>query len=497
MTHRYVPGPWYGVVTDVGVALLPPTLDLAVVEGVWDRMRRGKGLGGVLEVLTGAFGTSLSAIPPFAVAVIGDDEVRLAVRGALEVRAVDAAGALVVVAGTGVTTWSERMIDDPAGIELVATDAPADGAWMPLLDGVVPAASLRVVRRDIVNTVDEPAVVPVPVVEPVELAPVVEPATPAPLPADGKRFVSTLGDQDGIGPTTEPPAAEHPPVHALQTDSATAHRDETSAVESKAPAPAERPAPPVEPVAPAPPPPPAPEETWAAPVETAAFATTVPSAPVSAPPVVEADEYDDLWGPTIARPIAEAAVASEPVAEEEDADAAAPAAAQGGHAAGDHDGETISFEQLQALRNAASPTAAPATPPASAPPPPPPGGSMLIGPPPAARTGYVVLSTGQQVELDRGVVIGRRPRAVRVTGGVLPHLIAVDSPQQDISRSHVEIRREGDSVVVVDLDTTNGTVLLRENAAPVRLHPGDPEVVIESDALDLGDGVIVTFRGIG
>ena len=111
-----------------------------------------------------------------------------------------------------------------------------------------------------------------------------------------------------------------------------------------------------------------------------------------------------------------------------------------------------------------------------------------------AGAARIRMSTGQVVPLDRTVVIGRRPRSTRASGATLPHLIAVDSPQQDISRSHLEIRPEGDSVVVVDLHTTNGSTLLRPGADPVRLHPGEHTIVISGDTVDLGDGVTVLFE---
>ena len=106
------------------------------------------------------------------------------------------------------------------------------------------------------------------------------------------------------------------------------------------------------------------------------------------------------------------------------------------------------------------------------------------------------MSTGQVVPLDRTVVIGRRPRSTRVTGTDLPHLVAVDSPQQDISRSHVELRVEGDSIVATDLRTTNGTMLLRAGADPMRLHPGEGTVVVPGDVLDLGDGITVAVEDL-
>ncbi|OZB80484.1 MAG: hypothetical protein B7X32_19310 [Microbacterium sp. 13-71-7] len=152
---------------------------------------------------------------------------------------------------------------------------------------------------------------------------------------------------------------------------------------------------------------------------------------------------------------------------------------------GDHDGATISLAQARALRGAASgddPVFAsiPAVPATETP----------------VTTPRIRVSTGQVVELDRIVVIGRRPRSTRSSGATLPHLVAVDSPQQDISRSHLEIRPESDAVVVVDLHTTNGSTLLRSGSDPVRLHPGEPTIVVTGDVIDLGDGVTVAFEDL-
>ncbi|WCM55891.1 FHA domain-containing protein [Microbacterium sp. EF45047] len=147
---------------------------------------------------------------------------------------------------------------------------------------------------------------------------------------------------------------------------------------------------------------------------------------------------------------------------------------------GDHDGATIAASELRNLRQA---------PPAA----PPEAPTAVI---PVAPSGRIRVSTGQVVTLDRTVIIGRRPRSTRASGANMPHLVAVESPQQDISRSHLEIRPEGDTVVVVDLHTTNGSTLLRAGADPVRLHPGEPTIVVSGDVVDLGDGVTVAFEDL-
>ncbi|WKK70871.1 FHA domain-containing protein [Rathayibacter oskolensis] len=114
--------------------------------------------------------------------------------------------------------------------------------------------------------------------------------------------------------------------------------------------------------------------------------------------------------------------------------------------------------------------------------------------PPSGAIARLELSTGDIVELDRPVVIGRRPSAGRAAAHELPHLVTVPSPLQDISRSHVEVRAEGRFVVVRDLASVNGTVLLRSGQAPVRLTGSESMVLAGGDVLDLGDGVTVTVR---
>lgn len=107
--------------------------------------------------------------------------------------------------------------------------------------------------------------------------------------------------------------------------------------------------------------------------------------------------------------------------------------------------------------------------------------------------GAVAVSSGARFVLDRTAIIGRRPRASRVSGHEVPQLITVPSPQQDISRSHLELRLEGWHVVALDLGTTNGTTLYREGYEPVRLRSREGVVLHDGDHLDLGDDVHLTF----
>jgi hypothetical protein len=140
----------------------------------------------------------------------------------------------------------------------------------------------------------------------------------------------------------------------------------------------------------------------------------------------------------------------------------------------DHDGLTVTVSELEAMRRLESADEA-----------------ATVGGP-----GRIVLATGDVVTLDRPVIVGRRPRAQRVQGDVLPHLVTVPSPEQDVSRSHLEVRVEGRHVLVVDLDTTNGSVLHRAGTPPLRLSPGEAVLVLNGDIVDIGDGVTLLFEDL-
>lgn len=108
--------------------------------------------------------------------------------------------------------------------------------------------------------------------------------------------------------------------------------------------------------------------------------------------------------------------------------------------------------------------------------------------------GRVEVSTGESVDLSVPVVVGRFPQAQTTGSPVAQRLVTVPSPSQDISRSHLEIRLDGWHVLLVDLDTVNGTTLLRAGQSPRRLHPLEPTLVADGDVVDLGDGVTLSFR---
>ncbi|WP_087873610.1 FHA domain-containing protein [Arthrobacter globiformis] len=115
---------------------------------------------------------------------------------------------------------------------------------------------------------------------------------------------------------------------------------------------------------------------------------------------------------------------------------------------------------------------------------------------PRPRLGRLRLSTGELIDLDDSLVIGRQPSVSRVQGGTMPRLVQVPSPGGDISRSHVEVRLEGWHVMLCDLKATNGTVLVREGQPPRRLAQNEMAIVLDGDIAELGDDVSLRFEEI-
>ena len=115
---------------------------------------------------------------------------------------------------------------------------------------------------------------------------------------------------------------------------------------------------------------------------------------------------------------------------------------------------------------------------------------------PRPRLGRMRVSSGELVDLDQSLVIGRQPSVSRVQGGEMPRLVQVASPGGDISRSHVEVRLEGWHVMLCDLKATNGTVLVREGQQPRRLAQNEMAILLDGDIADLGDGISLRFEEI-
>lgn len=58
-----------------------------------------------------------------------------------------------------------------------------------------------------------------------------------------------------------------------------------------------------------------------------------------------------------------------------------------------------------------------------------------------------------------------------------------------MSSSHLDVRQEGDVVVVTDLRSTNGTRVAQPGRPAVQLRQGESLTVLAGTTIDLGDAV--------
>ncbi|MDV8149346.1 FHA domain-containing protein [Arthrobacter sp. B10-11] len=551
-SSSYTPGTWLGVVRSGTAVLLPPATRPALVDSLWELLARETEVHEVLHAVTSASSGSLAQIPWFGI-VDFRDSLRVFLRGDIELTAHLAAGA-VELNGRDVTTWTERRLSEPEWYRIAVPGDAAAAGELPLGEGVVLLQSLTVGCQVPVpeSPVADVPVVEVPVVEvpalqvPVPEAPVAEPEhgvsaeTVMGIPEDELEYTDaeiTVLPESPESPGTEAPEAvpasevtgsydhlwdktvmrriedaavrDEPEDVAADESAAGSAANQTSVDDA-----AEKTDDPQ--VAPVREQPPAKEAPAHVPVQ--------PSAPAA--PLIPARPQDGLidsvpWntgGDKPARPSGPPSFVPAPASpvSGDTPDRSSPAAVPP-VLEGDHDGETIMKSDLAGLGTAPHEQAdAEANGPAT--------GPMVLArvcpqghanPPTHSqctgcgvalaadavqvrrpRLGRVRVSTGELIDLDQSLVIGRQPSVSRVQGGGMPRLVQVASPGGDISRSHVEVRLEGWHVMLCDLKATNGTVLVREGQPPRRLAQNEMAILLDGDIAELGDNVSLRFEEI-
>ncbi len=111
---------------------------------------------------------------------------------------------------------------------------------------------------------------------------------------------------------------------------------------------------------------------------------------------------------------------------------------------------------------------------------------------PVAR---LLLPDGETVDVDRSVLVGRAPEASRIVTEGEPRLVAVASPHQEVSSTHLEVRpgsgADHGCAVATDLGSTNGSVVVQPGLPPEDLRPGVTVQLVPGAVVDLGDGVSI------
>lgn len=125
--------------------------------------------------------------------------------------------------------------------------------------------------------------------------------------------------------------------------------------------------------------------------------------------------------------------------------------------------------------------------------------AVLPGPwgPAEARTPLLRVSDGREVVVDAVVVVGRSPGPRDRHAGAPPRMLRLESPQQEISGTHLEVRPgtgpDAGAAVVTDLGSTNGTVVEHADGAPEALVPGVGVALGPGAVVHVGDGVTLTL----
>ena len=487
---EYSEGEWYLVAGAVVSCLTP---DAGLARQIWPAVAAGQSLAAVLTEL---LATGLVNLPDLALYETTACDVRVLLRGDVSSSVVLADGSERSGSGLGVATWSEYAFSEARS----GSVGRSGTTTLPLGLGVVRASGfvftlgpdesdVRTPIAPVRASVTKPPVTTPPVAKPAVTPSAVSKAavgtTPVSTPAVGKPAVVTPAVITPVAPATEP---EMEPVPVLEPAVA---EPTPVVVPDPVPVSSTLPVPPPLPLIPSTPSaPPAPSVLTA----TNGFVTVPPDSSPVRPNLAETraeapdTSFSHLFESTILRSVEDAAVRDiDPVdgppsgmistvptvSAPPDPDSPhLPQSAGSAARLGDHDGSTIMAGQLAALRAttaATAPTAAPAP---------------LV----------LVLRDGQRLTVDRPVVFGRRPQADRVSGADLPQLITVSSPNQDISRNHLQVSLAGAEVVARDLHATNGSLLRRVGGDVVEIVNGSEVVVVAGDELDLGDGVVVRLE---
>ena len=112
----------------------------------------------------------------------------------------------------------------------------------------------------------------------------------------------------------------------------------------------------------------------------------------------------------------------------------------------------------------------------------------LPAPPPPFR---MRLADGTLVPLDQPVYLGRKPSVPRIHPGGTPLLVTLDSPQREVSSTHLELTTVGGTIVATDTRSTNGSVLRMPGAEPRTLIGGESVVVVPGTVIELGDSNLI------
>jgi len=102
----------------------------------------------------------------------------------------------------------------------------------------------------------------------------------------------------------------------------------------------------------------------------------------------------------------------------------------------------------------------------------------------ARKLGRLTFSTGDVLDLDGPVVLGRAPKAIE---GTPARLLRVRGSGRGISRNHLLVGVDDDGAYVVDLGSRNGTVVVVPPSTAVSLNAGYPYRLVDRAIVTMAD----------
>ena len=106
--------------------------------------------------------------------------------------------------------------------------------------------------------------------------------------------------------------------------------------------------------------------------------------------------------------------------------------------------------------------------------------------------GRLRFSTGDDVVLDRPLLVGRKPDPKGRRFSDIPRLLQLDVGD-GLYRSHALVLLEGWQVRIEDLGSTNDTTVTLPGREPQRLRSGEPVLIVDGTTIDLGGEVECVF----
>jgi len=104
----------------------------------------------------------------------------------------------------------------------------------------------------------------------------------------------------------------------------------------------------------------------------------------------------------------------------------------------------------------------------------------------------VALPDGNRLDPATPVILGRRPWD-NATEDPSRYHVAAPSPLRQISARHLLLDTQDGQLVAHDLNSTNGTIMLRFGRPPRLIHGGSSTTLEAGDVLDLGESYRVTI----